>query len=529
MKILISDNLSEEGVKILEREEDLEVDLHKKLPAEELLKIIGEYDALIVRSASRVTDEVMEAGAKLHVVGRAGVGVDNIDVTAATRRGIIVMNAPEGNTISAAELTMAHMMSLSRNLNQSINLLKGGKWDRTAFVGRELLGKTLGVVGLGRIGAEVVKRSRAFGMKVLVFDPYASEELADRLEVQLCELDEILEKADLITVHCPLTEGTKHLLNDAAFEKMKDGVRILNCARGGIIDEDALQRALESGKVAGAALDVFEDEPAEDHPLLKLENVIATPHLGATTVEAQHGVAVQIARQVVDALRGRPVQNALNMPAISADVLELIRPYVDLAEKLGQFFVQIAQGAISRVNVTYHGEMNDHDVRPITAALLRGILQPILNRPVNYVSAPMIAQERGINLIESKSTASADFANLITLQSTVGEEDLEVVGTLFGHKEPRIVRINSYHLDAVPDGHMLIVRNSDAPGVIRHISTILADHQINIANMNVGRDAPGGEAVTVVNIDTPLDDEGLADMAALRSIHKIRQVVLGDS
>lgn len=526
MKILIADDLDEQGVAILEQEEDFEVDARKSVSPEELLQIIGEYEALIVRSASKVTGGVIAAGQKLQVIGRAGVGVDNIDVSAATRSGIIVMNAPEGNTTAAAELTMAHLLCLSRNLHQSISLLKGGVWER-GRAGRQLQGKTLGVLGLGRIGSEVARRAAAFGAKILAYDPFASKELAARLEVRLCELDELLRESDIITIHCPLTDSTRHVIGDEEFGKMKDGVMIVNCARGGIVDEEALVRALESGKVAGCALDVFENEPAADSPLLKFEQVIATPHLGATTVEAQHEVAVQIARQVVEALRGRPARNAVNLPSLPPEVLEQLGPYIELAEKLGMFLVQIAPGNISHVNVTYTGEMNDHDVRPLTAALLKGLLQPVLNRPVNYVSAPMIARERGLKVVESKSTMSADFANLISLSAPVDGGELEVVGTLFGRSEPRIVRINAYHLDAVPEGHMLIVGNADEPGVIRHISTILADHDINIANMNVGRDKPGGKACTVVNVDTPLTDEGLADISALRHIHEVRQVFLG--
>lgn len=526
-KILISDNLSDEGLEILRGAGDLEVDLRKKVEPEELLRIIGDYQALIVRSATKVTEQVIEAGHNLQVIGRAGVGVDNIDVDAATRRGIVVMNAPEGNTISAAELAVAHTLCLSRNMYQSINLLKSGTWDRTRYVGREMRGKTVGVIGLGRIGAEVARRLGAFGSKILVHDPFASEGMADRLGVRLCDLDELYALSDLITIHCPVTDSTRHMMDDAAFEKMKDGVKITNCARGGVLDEGALARALDSGKVAGCALDVFETEPAADNPLLKYDQVIATPHIGATTVEAQQGVALQIAEQIVDVLHGLPARNAVNLPPMDPETFERLGPYIELAEKLGRFLVQVASGPIGLVRVTYHGEMNDYDVRPITAALLKGILQPILNRPVNYVSAPMIALERGIKLIESKSTAAEDFANLITLNAPVGDTPVELVGSVFGRAEPRIVRINNYHLDAVPAGHMLVVLNSDRPGVIRDLSTILADHSINIANMNVGRDRPGGQACTVVNIDTPLSDEALTDISSLRLIHEVRQVDLG--
>ncbi|MBI2190358.1 MAG: phosphoglycerate dehydrogenase [Planctomycetes bacterium] len=527
MNILVSDHLSEEGLAILRAEKDMAVDVRKSVPPDELLRIIGNYDALIIRSTTRVTEAVTEAGKRLKVIGRAGVGVDNIDVAAATRRGIIVMNAPEGNTLSTAELTMALLLGLARNLYHVHHLLKSGVWDRSRHTGREIHGKCLGIIGLGRIGTEIVKRATAFGMKVLIYDPYASQELADRLEVQLCALDEVLSQADFITVHCPLTDSTRYLIQDKEFEKMKTGVRILNCARGGILHEGALQRAIESGKVAGCALDVFEQEPAEHHPLLRYDQVIATPHIGAATVEAQQSVAVQIAQQVVETLRGRPARNAVNLPPMDPEVLERLGPYIHLAEKLGRLLVQMAAGPLARVNVTYTGEMNDHDVRPITAALIKGLLEPVLNRPINYVNAPVIAQERGIKIIESKSTLAEDFSNRIALEAQIAQEVLAVVGTLFGKSEPRIVRINDYHLDAVPEGHMLIVRNSDRPGVIRHISTILADHQINIANMNVGRDKPGGQACTVVNVDTPLSEEALADIAALRLIRDVRQVFLG--
>jgi len=527
MRILVCDNLSVEGIEVLNAQSDLEVSYRERISPEELLKTIVDFEGLIVRSATQVTAEVIEAGQKLKAIGRAGVGVDNIHVTAATRRGIIVMNAPEANTVATVELTMAHLLNLARHLYPSVHRLKSGKWDRSAHKGSELSGKVLGILGLGRIGSEIAKRSAAFGMRVMTFDPFASKELADRLEVHLCSFEELLADADFITIHCPLSDSTRHLLNDSAFEKMKAGVKILNCARGGIIDEVALQRALESGKVGGVALDVFEEEPAEDHPLLQFESVYATPHIGASTVEAQQNVGVQIAEQMIEALHDRPVRNAVNLPPIDPEVLEQIRPFIALAEKLGRLLVQMASGPLIRVNVTYTGEMNDHDVRPITASLIKGLLEPVLGRPVNYVNGPLIAQERGIKIVESKSTTGEDFSNLIALDAIVNDVSFEVVGTIFGHSESRIVRFNHYHLDAVPEGHMLIIRNNDKPGVIRHVSTILADHNINIANMNVGRVTQGGEACTVVNIDTELSEEALEDIISMRHIKDAQQVFLG--
>jgi D-3-phosphoglycerate dehydrogenase len=526
MKILVSDGLSQEGLEILKAQKGWEVVARKATTAEELPELIRDIDALIVRSATKVTQAVIDAGKKLRVVGRAGVGVDNIDVTAATRAGIIVLNAPGGNTKSTAELTMAHLLCLARNLYLNIHLLKSGVWDRSRYSGRELDGKALGIIGLGRIGSEIAKRAAAFNMRVLTYDPYASKELADRLAIQLCPLDQLLAESDYITIHCPLTDSTRHLIGDREFAKMRDGVRLLNCARGGIVDEAALARALDSGKVAGCALDVFEEEPAPNSPLLRYDQVTATAHLGAATLEAQQSVGMEIAGEVVQALQGRPVRNAVNLPAIDAEVLERIGPYLHLAEKLGRLLTQIASQAIGTVRITYTGDMTDHDVRPLTAAMIKGLLEPVLNRPLNFVNAPLIAQERGIRIIESKSTAGEDYSNIIALKSDVAGAPIEVAGTLFGRSEPRIVRINQYHLDAVPEGHMLIVRNSDQPGVIRHISTILADHGINIANMNVGRDRPGGEACTVVNIDTPLGSDALADVASLRQIREVKQIYL---
>lgn len=504
-KILVSDPLAQEGVDIL-REAGFEVIEQAGLPPEELRRVLADCAALIVRSGTEVTAEVLADAEHLQVIGRAGAGVDNIDVEAATRRGVVVMNTPGGNTVSACELTLAMMLALARRLPQASARVKTGEWPRKEFQGIELQGKRLGIIGLGRIGTEVARRAHAFRMDVVAHDPFVTPERARQLEVKLLSLDDLLATSDVITVHSPGNPNTKRLLDAAAFAKMKDGVLLVNCARGSIIDEAALADALRSGKVAGAALDVFETEPPEGNPLLEFDNVIATPHVGATTVEAQTNVAIQIAHQIVDALRGEPPRNAINAPAVDPELLEILGPYIDLAERLGRLIVQLTLGRIARLTVTYRGEMTDHDVRPLTTAMLKGILERALSTPVNYVNAPLLAAERGLEVDVVGSSALEDFANLITIEATVGPCTTSVAGTLFSRNTPRIVRVDGYHVDAAPHGHLLITQNHDQPGVIAHVSRVLADRGVNVADMTCGRDRPGGTSLLLISIDTAVDD-----------------------
>ena len=525
MKVLISDPLAPEGAAIL-HEAGHEVVEQSGLAPDALCAAIADADALIVRSGTKVTADVLAAAPRLKVVGRAGAGVDNIDIEAATRRGVVVMNTPGGNTVSACELTMAMMLALARRLPQASQRVKAGEWPRKEFTGTELQGKCLGIIGLGRIGSEVARRAQSFDMDVLAFDPFATEEHARRLEVKLLELDELVATSDVITLHTPMSKDTKRLLDAEAFAKMKDGVLLVNCARGGLVDEAALLDALHSGKVAGAALDVFENEPPADSPLLKLDQVIATPHVGATTLEAQTNVAVQIARQVVEALRGDPPRNALNAPAVDPELAELLGPYIDLAERLGKLIVQLTDGRIEQLTITYRGEMNNHSVRPLTTALLKGVLERALTTPVNYVNAAVVAADRGIEVNVVKASELEDFANLITVEARRDDTTISVSGTLFSRSTPRVVRMDGYHVDAEPRGHFLVTRHLDRPGVIAHVTAVLAQHGVNIADMTCGRDTPGGTATMAINIDNPVSDEVLRAIEASPLILRAQVVSL---
>ena len=526
LKVLISDSLSDDGIKILKKEKKIKVDVKTNLTPEELKKTIKDYDALIVRSATKVTKEVINSAKRLKVIGRAGVGIDNVDMASATRRGIIVMNAPAGNTISTAEHTMSMLLALSRNIPQAAASLKEGRWERKKFMGVELYNKTLGIVGLGRIGAELAKRARSFGMRILTSDPFLSPERAGELEVELVDLKELLTRSDYISVHVPLTDDTYHLIGDKEFTLMKEDVRILNCARGGIIDEKALYKAIKTGKVAGAALDVFEKEPPTDSSLVKLDKVVATPHLGASTKEAQVNVAVDICRQVADVLMGRGIRGALNLPAVEPEALEIVEPYIRLAEKLGALQAQLVKGHIRRVKIEYSGEVLEHKTSPITLALVKGLLTPVLGNEVNYVNAFAIAKERRIEITGSKSSRASDFTNLISAEVETDRIKSVVAGTLFAKNNPRIVKIDEFYVDLVPEGFLIITRNSDVPGIVGHIGTILGKKRINIAGMTFGRKKRGGEAITVLNVDSPVSEELVNRLKRLKHIFEVRAIKL---
>ena len=526
MKLLISDSLSEEGLKILREVKGFEVDVYKSLKPEELLQKIGEYDALIVRSASKVTREVIEKAQKLRVIGRAGVGLDNVDVEAASEHGIIVMNAPEGNTISTAEHTLSLLLSLARYIPQANASIWQGRWEKGKFTGRELYGKTLGIVGLGRIGSEVAKRAQAFGMKVIAYDPFLSAERAGKMEVALVSLKELFAQSDFITLHTPLTKETHHLLNAEAFGQMKGGVRVINCARGGIIDEEALAEAIRKGKVAGAAIDVFEKEPPVGNPLLTLDQVIATPHLGAATDEAQENVATDIARQVADALLDRAIRNAVNYPSVDGEVLKVIRPFLKLAENIGTIQAQLADGHIQHVKIRYSGEVTGYDTAPMTMSLMKGLLAPILGETVNYVNAQVLAKNRGIKVIESKTSELEDFANVIEVEVKTDKLRSIVSGTLFGKDNPRIVKIDEFYIDAMPSGYLLVTFTKDVPGVVGTIGSILGRNEINIASMSFGRRKQGGRAITVLNVDSPVPDGVIREILGAENIFDARLIKL---
>ncbi len=511
MKILISDSMSPKAVEVLKNTPGMDCDVITGLKPEELKAKIKDYHALVVRSATKVTAEIIEAAENLKVIGRAGTGVDNIDTIAATKRGIVVMNTPGGNTVTTAEHAISMMMSLARKIPQATASMKRGEWEKKKFEGTEVTGKTLGVLGVGNIGSVVASRAMGLRMNVIAYDPFISEEAAGKLGVTLVSMDELFKRSDFITIHIPLSNETKNIINAEAFKKMKKGVKIINCARGGIVNEKDLAEAVKAKLVSGAAFDVFEKEPPPpDNPLLGLEEVILTPHLGASTHEAQENVAVAIAEQISDYLVNGTIRNAVNVPSIPAELLSAIGPYITLGEKLGSFQGQILKGGIEEVTVEYSGDVVNYDVSPITIACIKGLLDQVLDLYVNFVNAPFVAKERGIKVIEIKSSRSIDFASAITIKVKTKEEENLVEGALFGKKEPRIVRIDKFFLDAVPDGYLLLLHNEDKPGVIGNVGTLLAANNVNIARLHLGRQTVGGEAVSVWNIDTQLS-KGLID------------------
>lgn len=502
MKVLVADGVSQKGIDILSK--DFEIVVKDKLSAEELMEMIPQFDGLIVRSASKVTREVFQAAKRLKVVGRAGVGVDNIDIAAATEKGVIVLNAPEGNTIAATEHTVAMMLAMARHIPVANETLQKGEWNRKKYVGVELRGKTLGVIGLGRIGSGVAKRASAFDMEIIGYDPYLNEDRAKAMGIELMSLDEIYAKADFITVHMPLTKETKGMINKETMARMKKGVRLINCARGGIIHEADLAEAIKSGIVAGAAIDVFESEPlGADHPLLGLEPVVLTPHLGASTVEAQVGVSVDVAYGVAAALRGEPVSTAVNMAPVSAQVMKLIKPYFALAERMGCTVQSLADGPITEVEVEYNGDITEVDTKMVTTAVLKGMLNPILQDAVNYVNAPGIAKMRNIKVKQVKNKEAECFANLISVRIKTERGEVRVKGTLFG-EEARIVMINDYRVDVDPHARILICPHINCPGIIGKVGSIMGAAGINISGMQVGKTDVSGTNIMVLTVDNDI-------------------------
>ncbi|MBR2215146.1 MAG: phosphoglycerate dehydrogenase [Selenomonadaceae bacterium] len=522
MKVLAADGISEQGIKLLQQ--DFTVDVRDKLPAEELLAIIPEYDALLVRSASKVTAEVIEKGAKLKIIGRAGVGVDNIDIPAATAKGIIVINSPGGNTIAATEHTMAMMLSLARHIPVANETTQKGEWNRKKYVGVELKGKTLGVIGMGRIGSGVAKRAQAFDMKVIAYDPYINEERAEAMHVAVGTLDDVIREADFITVHMPLTPETKGMIGLKEMQRMKKGVRLINCARGGIIDENDLATAVKEGLVAGAAIDVFTSEPIpEGHPLVGVPGIILTPHLGASTVEAQIGVSLDVAEGVKAALNGEPVATAVNMAPVSPQVMRVIAPYLTLAERLGCTVCSLAEGAIKSVEVTYSGEITEVNTGLLTTAVIKGMLNPVMENEVNYVNAPGFAKERNIKITEVKERTAESFANLITVKVKAKDKEVTVQGTLFGD-EGRIVRINKFRVDVDPHARILICPHINRPGVIGTVGTIMGQANINISGMQVGKSDVEGTNLMVLSIDNDIPAEILSKVKEVDGIFDAKLV-----
>lgn len=524
-RILVADDLAAAGIEVLRRTAGVEAVVRVGMSPPELVAAIGGYHALAVRSATQVTREVLEAGRSLRLVGRAGVGVDNIDLATATRLGICVMNTPGGNTITVAEHTLALLFAAARHIPQATASLKAGRWEKGRFFGRELFNKTLGVVGMGNIGSVVAERALALKMKVIAYDPYLSAEAARRMGVEVLPLDAVLERADFVTLHVPLTDQTRRLIGGRALARMKPTAILVNCARGGVVDEAALVEALRKKTLAGAALDVFEKEPlAPGHPLLGLDNVVLTPHLAASTEEAQAAVALALAEQMAAYLTQGVIRNAVNLPAVSREVLEVLGPYIHLGAQLGSFAGQLAPEGVRGVDLEYAGEVGRHAIGAVTVQILKGMLGHFMDLQVNEVNAPALAQERGIAISERKTSESPDYASLVAVTVRGARESLRVAGTLFGRQNPRIVQVNDFELEAVPDGHLLVMQNRDVPGVIGRFGTLLGAAGVNIGRIHLSR--AGGDAFALVNIDSPAPPEVLEALRHIEGTVSVRQVTL---
>jgi D-3-phosphoglycerate dehydrogenase len=521
-RVLLSDSLGPEGLSRLREQPDLEIDPRPGLRAAELLDVIAGYDALVVRSATKVTADVIARADRLRVIGRAGIGVDNIDVDAATARGIVVMNTPGGSNVTTAEHAIAMLLALARSIPQAAAAVRAGEWPRSKWLGTEVCNKVLGIIGLGNIGTIVAERAVGLRMKVIASDPFVTPEAAARLRVELVSLDQLFPRADFITVHTPLTAETRGLIGRASIARMKRGVRIVNCARGGIVDEAALADAIRDGRVAGAALDVFEQEPPPaDHPLRALEQVIATPHLGASTAEAQVNVAVAIAQQVAEFLAHGTIHNAVNAPSLSPEVLQVLRPYLTLAGKLGALAAQLASGTPEEVLVQVTGEVAERELTALSTAVLRGFLDQLIdldvNYSVNFVNAPAIARDRGIRVVQAHTQAS-DYANAITVEVKRAGGATRVQGAVFGSDTVRITRIGDFRMEAVPEGHILMLHNRDVPGVVGRVGTVLGENRINIAGLELGRECIGGMALSFFHVDDPVPAAVLAQVRTLPNI-----------
>ncbi len=526
-RVLITDPLDDEGLRILDAAEGLEVEVKSGLAPDALKAIIGDYNGLVVRSATKVTADLLEAASGLEVIGRAGIGVDNVDVDAASRHGVIVMNTPEGSAVTTAEHAIAMLLSLARRIPQATASMKAGKWDKKRFMGTEMAGKTLGIIGIGNIGAIVADRARGLKMSVVACDPYMSAEVAQQKGITLVSLEDLFARADFISIHTPLTKDTKHMLDAAAFGKMKRGVLLVNAARGGIIHEGDLLKALDQGQVGGAALDVWEKEPPGENPLLGRDEVICTPHLGASTGEAQVNVSVAVARQLVEFFGTGTIKNAVNVPSLTREMLARLQPYLVLAERLGRFLAQTFEGGVEEFHVEYCGELAETDaLTPVTSAGLKGLLAPILGEKVNVVNAPFLARERGMHIVESRTSESRDFASLIRMRVSGKSGQRLVCGTNFGRSNPRIVRIDNFYLEAHAGGHILMMHNQDKPGVVGAVGTLLGNNAINIARMQLGLDTPKREAVALIQVDEPVPDEVLRKFAALPNIISVKQIEL---
>ena len=524
-RVLVTDTLADSGLAILRAASDVDLDYRAGLKGDELLAAVAESDALITRSGTAVTPELVSSGDRLRIIGRAGVGLDNVDVDACTARGILVINAPTANIMSATEHTMAMLLALCRSIPEAHASVKRGEWTRSKFMGIELNGKTLGIIGLGRIGSRVTVRARGFGMHVIAYDPYIAPTAFERVGAEQVTLDELLSRSDVITVHTPLTEETRGMIGTTEIGKMKDGVILVNCARGGVYEEQALATALDLGKVGGAAVDVYVDEPPPpDHPLLQAKNIILSPHIGANTIEAQDRVALQTAEMVVEALRGSIFVSAVNLPFEGLSDADAA-PMIQLAEKLGLFAAQVISGPVNRAAIELWG-IEERLTKILSVASLKGLLAPFVAESVNFVNAESVAENRGIAISSTTHPTPHDYTNLITFRASSPEEEICVSGTLFSEKNQRIVSVNSFRVEFKPEGHIIYLINKDVPGVVGKVGTLLGDREINIAEYNLARNASGGKAMAVITIDSPLDPDTLNFLRSYREMEEVKQVRL---
>lgn len=524
-KILMTYN-NTEGLDELLKHPDFKIEIHSKPTVEQFKELIKDYDGLIIRSEVKVTADIIAAASKLRFIGRAGTGVDNVDIPAATQKGIVVANVPGGNTISAAEHTIGLMLSLARNIPQAHKSLKTKEWKREKFIGTELQGKTLGLIGLGRIGNEVAHRMLAFGMKVIAYDPFVNKEFIKAMGIELKSLDEVYAESDYLSIHSPLNDSTRSMINAETIKKMKKGIRIINCARGGIIDEKALSEALKEGHVKGAAIDVFAKEPPVDWTIIESETTIVTPHLAASTEEAQVKIAQELSEVVVDYFSKGIIRNAVNVPTLDWETYKQLEPYISLAEKIGSFQGQLVEGGINEIEIEYKGTLANFNTNPLLVAYLKGLLTPILDIKVNFVNAPVLAKERGIKIKETKSKEAEDYTALISVKIVTDKENLSMSATLFTHNNPRIVSINGQNVDIIPAGYMLLLTNIDRPGIVGQLGMFLGKNNINIANMQVGRKEVGGEAVTIIGIDSSVSSDIVKQIVNFSGVNKVKYVEL---
>lgn len=523
-KVIVSDKLSKEGIDILTKTGKIQVDVKTGLKPEDLKQIIHEYDGIVIRSATKLTKDILESAKNLKVIGRAGSGLDNVDKAAATAAGIVVMNTPGGNTVTTAELTFGMLLAMSRHIPQSFLSIKEGKWEKSKFQGTEVYGKTLGIIGMGNIGQVLYKRAACFGMIPIGYDPLLSKEKAKELGINFVSLDEIFAKSDYISVHTPLVKETKGMINKEAISKMKDGVKLLNIARGGIINENDLYEALKSGKVSACALDVFEVEPPVNNPLLTLDNLIATPHLGASTEEAQTNVAVAICHQIADYLINGTIKNAVNIPSVTKEEADIIGPYLNLGEKIGKLLGSIISSGIINIKIDYNGAVSAYNTGAITPNIIKGILYPLLGEDINYVNATEVAKKRGISVVESKSDQAFDYTSSISISVTTDIKTFSISGAIFGKKNPWIVKVDDYSIEAIPEGHILVIFNLDRPGVIASIGKVLGKNKINIARMHLGRHED--KAISILQLDSAVENSVINEFKAEPNIIEAKYLEL---